>query len=154
MVLLYDGQCPFCSRYISYVGSRLKVKLSMVDVRQCPAAAADLRGQGYDVNDGVVLMDGAHVMQGREAVAALTAMTKPTGFLDRVVRRLTLIPGFLRVFYPGMRLARKMVLRMLGRDPRVSGTSVFPKTLRIPLCPPFDGKGRDLCPCAWGVNGV
>ncbi len=126
MVLLYDGQCPFCSRYISYVGSRLKVKLCMVDVRQCPAAAADLRGQGYDVNDGIVLMDGARVLQGREAVAALAAMTKPTGFWDRVVRRLTLVPGFLRVFYPGMRLARKIVLRMLGRDPQVSGDVCAP----------------------------
>ena len=30
MVLLYDGQCPFCCRYSRYVGSRLKVKLRML----------------------------------------------------------------------------------------------------------------------------
>ena len=125
MVLLYDGQCPFYARYSRCVGSSPKVKLSMVDVRKWPGAA-DLMGRGYDVNDGMVLMAGGRILQGREAMAALVGITKPTRFLDQAVRRLILFPGFLRVFYPGMKLARKMALRTLGRNPRVSGGACVP----------------------------
>ena len=119
MILLFDGQCPLCSAYSRYAGSRLE-GLDLTDARWNPELGADLKGRGYDVNDGMLLITEGGVLQGREAVAALAGMTEPNGHLDRAVRRLTLVPVFLGIVYPGMKLVRQIALKLLGRDNRIS----------------------------------
>ena len=92
----------------------------MVDARQRPELVAELKARGYDLNDGMALIDGGRVWQGREAVAALNGMGEAGGLAGRAARTLMRLPGFLRAVYPGMKLARLIVLRILGRDTRIS----------------------------------
>ncbi len=121
MTLLYDGQCPFCSRYGRATGARLKDEIEAVDARRNPEVVSELRADGYDMNDGTVLLIDGLVLQGRDAVAALESMGGARSPAGRTVRALTKLPGFLRVVYPGVRIARLGVLRALGRDPRIAG---------------------------------
>jgi predicted DCC family thiol-disulfide oxidoreductase YuxK len=59
--LLYDGECPVCSAYVAMARlRRLCPHLEVLDARTEPALVADLRRQGYEINEGMVLrLDGA-----------------------------------------------------------------------------------------------
>ena len=117
MTLLYDGQCPFCRRYARYSGSRLGERITLLDAREQPGLVGELRAAGCDIDEGMTLLVEGQVLQGRQAVAAVEAM----GGGRAVAARLALTPGALRAVYPLVKLARRVVLRMLGRDPRIPG---------------------------------
>ena len=106
--LIYDGECPFCSRYADFAVAKQRVPdLQMLDARgnrDHPAVQA-VHAKGLVLDEGMALVfaDG-RVLHGPEVLPELAA---PRGFLSSSKRA--------NWAYPWLRGMRNTVLRVLGR---------------------------------------
>lgn len=115
--LLYDGVCPFCSFYARKSGFRTQTgrTLTLIDANRAPELLAELRGQGCEVDEGMVLVLDGHRYQGAEAMVALETMTSGTGWSGRLSKWFTSNPKRVRTFYPWLRKLRGAALWVKGR---------------------------------------
>lgn len=73
--LLYDGECPMCSAYVAMARLRRHYPhLEVLDARTEPALVTDLRGQGYEINKGMVLSLDGKVHFGAEVTRAIARL--------------------------------------------------------------------------------
>lgn len=118
--LLYDGNCPICSRYRDYVALRREFEVEFVNARANGDLVREFRQRGYEIEDGMILELGGHVYQGSDAVATMQTLTQPRGYADRFVRYLVRHPPLLRIGYPIVKVLRKVQLKLLGRDTSIA----------------------------------
>jgi hypothetical protein len=89
----------------------------LVNARDHPKLAVDLRTAGYPLDDGMVVQIGDSYYHGAAAVNVLALMSSRTGWFNRlnflVFRSRTLS----RLLYPVLVLGRRLLLRLLGRSP-------------------------------------
>ena len=115
--VLYDGECPVCASYMALAQlKRLHPDLEVLDARLQPALVAELRGEGFDVNESILVRVGGKVYGG----AAATRLISKLGSDNRVIRRLALyaIGGgpWAETLYPWLRGMRNLLLRLMGRS--------------------------------------
>lgn len=103
-VLYYDGDCPFCRQYAYYLRLRKKFGLTLKNAREEPEAIAALRTQGFEINDGMILVLEGKIYQGAEALAVLES---------------ALWPGPIRAIYPFIKELRILLLKLMGRNPEI-----------------------------------
>jgi predicted DCC family thiol-disulfide oxidoreductase YuxK len=121
--LLYDGECPFCSSYVSYVRLRDTVgPVTLADARQHPELVAEAKALGYDIDVGMVLKLDGHYYFGGDCIHALSLLTTPSGFFNRLNRTLFKSRTMARVAYPVLRAGRNLALTLLGRGRIASST--------------------------------
>ena len=99
--LYYDGDCPFCRRYADYLRLRKKFNLTLKNARVEPEAIAGLRSQGYEINNGMILILEGKIYQGAEALAVLEEK---------------LNPALLRAIYPALKVLRRLILKLLDKS--------------------------------------
>lgn len=121
--LLYDGECPFCSSYVSYVRLRETAgPITLADARKYPALVAEAKALGFDIDVGMVLkLDGQYYFGG-DCIHALSLLTTPSGWFNRVNRALFKSKTAARVAYPILRTGRNLALLALGRR-RIGATA-------------------------------
>ena len=114
--LLYDGECPFCSSYVSYVRLRDSVgQVTLADARQHPSLVAEAKALGYDVDVGMVLKLDGHYYFGGDCIHALSLLTTPSGAFNRLNRAMFKSKTVARIAYPVLRAGRNLALILLGR---------------------------------------
>ena len=118
--LLYDGECPFCSFYARKSGFRTQSgkRLTLIDANRAPERLAELRGQGCEVGEGMVLVLDGRRYQGADAMTALEAMTSSTGWFGSLSKWFASNPKRVRVFYPWLRKLRGVARWVKGRGAR------------------------------------
>jgi predicted DCC family thiol-disulfide oxidoreductase YuxK len=114
--LLYDGECPFCSSYVSYVRLRDTAgPVTLADARKYPALVAEAQALGYDIDIGMVLKLDGHYYFGGDCIHALSLLTTPSGVFNRINRTLFKSKTVARFAYPILRTGRNLALSLLGR---------------------------------------
>ena len=115
--LLYDGECPFCSFYARRSEFRTPDgrPLTLIDANRAPELLAGLRGQGCEVDEGMVLVSGGRRYQGAEAMTALEAMTSGAGWCGGLSKWFASSPARVRAFYPWFQRLRRAALWVKGR---------------------------------------
>jgi predicted DCC family thiol-disulfide oxidoreductase YuxK len=74
--LLYDGECPICAGFVKFAEFRRRhPDLKLLDARNEPALVAELRQEGYEINDGMVLVVDGRLYFGAHANAKLASYT-------------------------------------------------------------------------------
>ena len=114
--LLYDGECPFCSYYVakSRFETRAGRPLTLIDGRETPGLVARLRREGFDLEQGMILLlDGRHY-HGAEAMTALKAMSAGPGRFNTFARWSASSPARVRAVYPWLRRLRRAALLAKG----------------------------------------
>ncbi len=114
--LLYDGECPFCSAYVKM--TRLKdagVKLQLLNAREHTDLVEKFAAQGFEIDSGMVMQLGGATYFGADVMHAVTALTTPASFFNRLNKVLFSNRSFARFVYPGLRAARNLTLRLMGR---------------------------------------
>ena len=99
-VIVYDGDCPFCSRYAALV--------TLQDARAGGPLVARLTAEGYDLDEGMVLVYGGRIYHGADCMHMLALLSGGGGAANRLFASVFRHPGAARRLYP--------VLRLLGRD--------------------------------------
>jgi predicted DCC family thiol-disulfide oxidoreductase YuxK len=116
LVVIYDGECPFCSNYVRVLTLRESAgAVHLVDARLKPALAARLRSDGYDLNQGMVALYGGRVYFGAECVNLLALLSAPSSAFNRINRAVFRSRILSRTLYPVLRCGRNLTLKLLGR---------------------------------------
>lgn len=106
LTVVYDGECPFCSRYVELMRLKERYDVELVDARREHAKA---HGYGLDLNDGMIADLDGDVHYGADAVWLLSMLSERPGMLSR--------RGVANALYPWLRRGRHLTLRLLGRKP-------------------------------------
>lgn len=115
--LLYDGECPLCSRYVRM--TRLQKTLpgfSLLDARNHPDLVAQHRAKGSDVNDGMILHVDGTTYHGADALNRIALLSTPSTILNRINAVAFQSKTVSRIVYPALVLGRNTLLRMLGKS--------------------------------------
>jgi predicted DCC family thiol-disulfide oxidoreductase YuxK len=117
--LLYDGECPACSAYVAMSRlRRLYPSLRVLDARTEPALVAELRGKGYEINEGMVLTLDGTIHFGAEATRMIAVLGRASPSRGR--RAALAFVGtapWAAALYPWLNRGRGLLLRLLGRRP-------------------------------------
>jgi predicted DCC family thiol-disulfide oxidoreductase YuxK len=117
MVVIYDGQCVFCSAYVRLLRLREAVgRVELMDGRSNGIADLVARELGLDLNEGMLVLYQSRSYYGSEAMNILSLLTTRSGALNRAIAALFRSPTLARLLYPVMRLGRRVTLALLGRS--------------------------------------
>ncbi len=114
--LVYDGECPFCSAYVKHV--RLKDAcgpVELIDARSGDPIVDQLVKDGYDLDEGMVLLLDGQIYHGDECIHALALMTSPSSLFNRLNARVFSSRRLSAVLYPVLRACRNATLQLMGR---------------------------------------
>ena len=115
--IIYDGACPFCSRYVRLVRLRENFQVDLVDARADPALAQEYTAKGLDLNTGMVAEMDGKTWHGADAIWLLSGLSTRSGVWNRLFARIFASRLRAKLLYPVMRLGRRATLYSLGKKP-------------------------------------
>jgi predicted DCC family thiol-disulfide oxidoreductase YuxK len=114
--IIYDGQCPFCSRYVELVRLRDSLgRVELVDARDGGPIVDEAVRAGLDLDDGMVLKLGDRLYHGDECIHMLALLSTPSSAFNRINGAIFSSRRASRLLYPALRAGRNATLRLLGR---------------------------------------
>jgi predicted DCC family thiol-disulfide oxidoreductase YuxK len=114
--LLYDGECPFCSRYVRHVRLREAIgPITMANAREHAALVEEVRRLGFDVDTGMVLKLDGNYYHGADCIHALALLTTPSGGFNRLNSWVFRSATAAKILYPILRTGRNLTLRLLRK---------------------------------------
>jgi predicted DCC family thiol-disulfide oxidoreductase YuxK len=116
--IVYDGQCPFCTRYMLLyrIGEQVE-KVHMIDARSDHPIVAEIRGRGLKLDNGMAVKWNGVVYHGPAAMQVLATLGSEDTAFNSVNRILFSRPRLGRFLYPMLVAGRRLTLRLLGRPP-------------------------------------
>lgn len=116
MLLIYDGECPFCSRYVRLMRIREAVgELKLVDAREGGQIVEDVRQRGYVIDQGMVLILNGRYYHGEASLHMLALLSTKQGWFNRINYWLFSRQWLSKIAYPAMKAGRNAVLKLMGR---------------------------------------
>ena len=116
VVVIYDGECPFCSRYVAL--QRLRETLGsvdLIDARYRRDLVDAFENAGFPLDDGMALVMHGEIFYGAECVNRLAMLSSRSGAFNKMNAWLFSSVTLSRICYPILKLGRALVLLMLGR---------------------------------------
>jgi predicted DCC family thiol-disulfide oxidoreductase YuxK len=114
--IYYDGDCPFCARYVKLLRLREALgEVRLVDLRRSPDDVTRLRQAGFEPDEGMAFEFGGELHFGQDAVHRLALLGTGSGAFNRFNRWLLGSRHVSRFAYPALRMGRNAVLFLLGR---------------------------------------
>ena len=114
--IVYDGECPFCSRYVKMLRLRAALgRVELVDARSDHPAVAFLRDRQIDLDEGMAFVQNGQVSFGDECIHKIALLTTPSGIFNRLNAFIFRSATASRLFYPILRFGRNTTLKLLGR---------------------------------------
>lgn len=127
--ILYDGECPFCSRYARYQSiSQAANSVRLISLRELPDELQQrVNAHGLNPNKGIIVfttgLDGVVTgYGGRHSMTFLASFDQHSGWrggLHRFMQK----PWIARVTYPLLTTGRRALLILMGRNSRISSSS-------------------------------
>lgn len=109
--LVYDGECPFCSRYARLLDVREAVgELVLVNARDGGPIVDEIRALPWDLNRGMVLKRDGRYRFGDEALRTLALLSRRRGVFSILNRLVLGSRAVAWCAYPLMRLCRRLAL--------------------------------------------
>ena len=114
--VVYDGECPLCSRYVLLYQLRERgQRVHLVDARSEHPIVGEIRARNLDLNEGMVVRWRGRYYYGAEAMYLLATLAGEATFFNRVNRLVFSRLRLARALYPTLVRGRKLLLRLLGR---------------------------------------
>jgi predicted DCC family thiol-disulfide oxidoreductase YuxK len=116
--IVYDGQCPFCTRYVLLykIGKQVE-KVHMIDARSDHPIVAEIRRRGLKLDNGMAVKWNGGVYHGPAAMHVLAMLGSEETSINWVNRILFSRPLLARFLYPMLVAGRRLTVRLLGRPP-------------------------------------
>ena len=113
--IVYDKQCPACSKYCELVQSYAYAEsVSLIDARAKSDLMAEITRRGLDIDEGMVVAVGDELHYGAQGIHALATLDNRRGLFNRANRILFGNRHLVHVLYPLMRSVRNFFLKLLG----------------------------------------
>ena len=115
ILIIHDGACPFCSAYVRLLRLREQTgAVELLNARETDARIAHYQQQGYDLDQGMLVVMGDVIHAGADALHLLAVCSSPLGWFNRCNVWLFSSCGRARFVYPLLRAGRRIALLMLG----------------------------------------
>ena len=115
--IIYDGHCPFCSRYVKWVRLKEAVEnVSLVNAREHKDLYKDCLDAGYDLDIGMLALYKGTIYHGTEAVHFLALMTSPVSVFNKLNRLIFSNRIMSKILYPLLRLGRNTAIFLKGKS--------------------------------------
>lgn len=116
-ILIYDGECPFCSGYARYVRLRRATdELQLIDARSGGTEVDEAIARGFNLDEGMVLLLDGNYYHGADCLNRLALMSSRSDLFNRVNFFLFRNSFLSQISYPLLRAGRNLVLKLLGRS--------------------------------------
>lgn len=116
ITIVYDGECPFCANYVKLLRLRDAVgPVRLVDARSEDPAVKRVADAGYDLDDGMALIDGETIWHGQDCINRIALMSTSSGVFNRINAAVFRSPRASKALYPVLRGGRNLALKVLGR---------------------------------------
>lgn len=113
----YDGECPFCARYVSLLRLREAIgPVNLVNVRDDLSILDELQKQGFNLDRGMVVDISGKRLGGADAVNQLALLSTPSTLFNRLNKWIMSIPFLAVLLYPILRMGRWCALFFMGRE--------------------------------------
>ena len=123
-VIVYDGDCPFCSHYVRWLRLRRSLgNVRLVNAREGGPVVDELRAAGIDLDEGMVLKFEGRLYHGEECIHRLALLSTGSDLFNHLNRAIFRSSSASRVLYPVLRAGRNAVLRLRGR-PKIAGDTL------------------------------
>ena len=116
MKIIYDGECPFCSKYVRLI--QLKKTLGYVELinaREDPTIKEKLKRLSIDINQGMVLIDGEDIYFAEDCIHRLALLSTSSTFFNRINKFIFKNKIISKILYPIMKTGRNFILFILKR---------------------------------------
>lgn len=114
--IYYDGECPFCSRYVSRTRLNEAVgPVALVDLRSATQHRKEFLRLGLDPDKGMIVRFRGRLYGGADAMSLLATLTTPSSTLNRLSAWAFRSSARSRLLYPLLRAGRAAVLMAMGR---------------------------------------
>ncbi len=114
LTLYYDKECPFCTRYASFVKLNNHYTLQLKNAREYHAEILSLCND-MDINEGLIVSIEGKCLQGIDALRYLDLSMEKKGLLSRLHGIWHLKEPFTKPIYTFIKMLRKMVLFLMCR---------------------------------------
>ena len=119
--LIYDGECPFCSRYVQLLRLRQHLDLQLIDADQHPDIYPRLLAEGMDLDKGMVLKihEGlaTQTYHGAACVEQLALLSSASDRFNRINSAVFRQSARSALIYQVLVTARNLLLWLLRRKP-------------------------------------
>ena len=116
-LFIYDGECPFCNHFAQLL--ELKCSLSNFEIsdgRENLALLTKLYNQGYDLNNGAILINNENIMHGADAISWICSEIKePSDSLLELLRILFISNKRTNFLFPLLLWGRRLSLTLKGK---------------------------------------
>jgi predicted DCC family thiol-disulfide oxidoreductase YuxK len=124
ITIIYDGDCPFCNAYVHLTRLKQYYTITLLNAREHPGRVRAFQDQGYNLDEGFLVIAGETTLHGDEAMAFLTQAGED-GLIASLQRLMFATPGMARVSYRAFSSFRNLTLRILG-VPRIHEEGAAP----------------------------
>jgi predicted DCC family thiol-disulfide oxidoreductase YuxK len=115
-VMVYDGECPFCSNYVKLIRLREAIgPVRLVDARGGGPEVERLQRLGFDLNEGMALQLNGEIYYGADCIHRISLLSSPSTLFNKLNAWVFRSRTASRLLYPAMRAGRNLTLAILGR---------------------------------------
>jgi predicted DCC family thiol-disulfide oxidoreductase YuxK len=114
--VVYDGECPFCSRYVTYIKFKETLgEIQLVDAREYNELVNEFRLKGFDLNNGMIFIYNNTIHYGDQAVFMMGMLSTPVGIFNKLNKIIFRSKNLTKILYPLLVIGRKLTLILLNR---------------------------------------
>ncbi len=116
IIFIYDGECPFCNHFAQLLELKTSLpNLRILDGRKNLTKLTNLFKEGYDLNNGAILITESEILQGSNAVNFIcTQIKEPKDALLEFIRVLFKSKKRSKSLFPFLLIARRLLLSIKG----------------------------------------
>ena len=116
-LFIYDGECPFCNHFAELLELKSNIpSLEIIDGRKNLDKLTQLYNQGYDLNNGAILVTKGEIRHGSDAVNWICSQLKDSN--DSLLELLRIIfksNKRSKLIFPLLLWSRRILLTVKGK---------------------------------------
>ena len=113
-LIIFDGACPFCRAYVRLQRLREDIgPVELLSARDADDRIDHYQQQGFDLDQGMLVVMGDVVYVGADAVSVLASCSTSSGWFNRCNRWFFSSRRLSRLIYPILRAGRRIALLLL-----------------------------------------
>jgi predicted DCC family thiol-disulfide oxidoreductase YuxK len=113
--ILYDGDCPFCSRYVQWLRLKERFDVTLINARAESPLKKHATDLSMNLDRGMVVFYAEKLYWGPEAMTLLTELSKNTGLFNRLMVFLFSAPKRSKIFYPAFAFMRWVAVLVMAK---------------------------------------